>query len=140
MFKASQVVQVPKRVFEKMYSLEMKQLTFTVYYVLTKPVSIFVPELHISSLRLVGFFDASFSNNIDHTTQPACIVFAVNKNDLSVPIHFGSYKARRVVWTVSRDELITLSNIIDHLLALSNGLRIYCPRNHFSISLLINTK
>ncbi len=63
-------------------------------YAVDNPVSLKFPKLDLQTLHVMGFSDASFSNNYYLTCQLGHIVFIADGEGNAAPIHFKSYKAR----------------------------------------------
>ena len=64
-------------------------------------------------MRVVGFADASFANNHDISTQLGHLCFLVDKHNNAVPVHFKSYKSRRVVRSALAGEFIVFSDMFN---------------------------
>ncbi len=82
-------------------------------YAVDNPVSLKFPKLDLETLQVVGFSDASFANNYDLTSQLGHIVFITDGEGNAAPIHFKSYKARRVTRSVMAAEVIAFSDAFD---------------------------
>lgn len=77
------------------------------------PIQIVFQPLDMTSLHVVGFSDAYFANNKDHSTQIGYIIFVCDGSNISVQIQFKSYKVRRIVRSVHSGKFIALSDKYD---------------------------
>lgn len=84
---------------------------------------LFLPELDLASLYIVGYADAAFANNVDLSSQLGFIVLLKDKRNNAGIIHFGSWKCKRVTRSVLGAEIYAFSHCLDYALALSNELR-----------------
>lgn len=123
MFEISQLAQVTDEMFSKDSVQHIKRLNKTVVYATSHPITLKIPKLDLLSLRVVGFSDASFANNHDLSTQLGHIVFLADKKGAAVPIHFKSYKARRIVRSAMAGEIIAFSDMFDVAITLAEELK-----------------
>ncbi len=89
---------------------------------LKEPRKIVLPRLHLPSLHIVGYADASFASNNDLTSQLGFIVVLKDKYDNTSIIQYGSWKCHRVTRSVLGAEIYAFSHCLDYVLALSNDL------------------
>lgn len=90
-----------------------------------------IPKLEAKNLN--GFSDASFANNANLSTQIGHIVFLADENNKAAPISFKSFKYRRVTRSAMEGKVITLSNMFDVAVTLSEELQTllgYRPPTH----------
>ena len=80
------------------------------------------PKLDLTSLRIIGFSDASFAGNRDFSIQLGYIIFIGDNTDRVIPVFSKSYKARHVTRFVIGAELIAFSDIftMQRILSLLN--------------------
>ncbi len=76
-------------------------------------MSLKFPKLYLETLQVVGFSDAIFANKYDLTSQVGHIVFITDGEGNAAPIHFKSYKARRVTRSIMAAEVIAFSDAFD---------------------------
>lgn len=127
-FEISQLAQVTEERFSIERSSIIRRLNKATKFAVDNQVSLRVPQLDVDSLRVVGFSDASFANNYDLSTQLGHIMFLADKTGKSVPIHFKSYKSRRVVRSAMAGEVIAFSDLFDVAAALSSELKLLLDR------------
>lgn len=87
-FETSQMAQVTEERFNTKKSKIIRGLKKATRYATENRISLKVPKLDVSSVRIVGFADASFANNADLSTQLGHICFLMDQNGSSVPINF----------------------------------------------------
>lgn len=66
----------------------MKELNRVVKHVLKNVAAISFPELDNSSLRVIGFSNAAFANNYDHSTKSGFVIFFADMKNRTAPIHY----------------------------------------------------
>lgn len=114
LFEVSQLAQVTGFIFGANFKKEIKALNNALKYVHENPVTIAFPKLDLESLPIVGLFDVSFANNRDLSTQIRIIIFIVDESGYSIPIHFKSFKTRRVERSVLGGEPIAFGDLTDY--------------------------
>ncbi len=115
----SQLAQVTEAHFNDAKRATIKRLNRVVVHAILHPLSLKFPSLDPQSVRVIGFADASFANNADSTSQLWHITFLEDKHGNAAPIHFRSYKARRVTRSVLSAEVIAFSDVFDVGIALT---------------------
>lgn len=118
-FEISQLAQVTENRFEADRSSFIRRLNKATRYATENFVSLKIPKLDASTARVVGFADASFANNDDLSTQLGHICLLVDDSNRSVPIHFKSYKSKRIVRSAMAGEVIAFSDLFDVAATLS---------------------
>ncbi len=113
LFEISQLAQVTKDMFLKNPELWNKRVSRAVIYAKRHRLSLRFPKLDPSSLRLIGYSDASFANNEDLTSQLGHICLLGDATGTILPLSFRSYKAKRVTRSVLAGEVIAFSDLFD---------------------------
>ena len=113
LLEISQLAQVTEEQFNQSKVKCVRRLNKAVRYAKREHVSLVAKRLQLDTLRVIGFSDASFANNMDLTTQLGYIVFLGDGNSSVIPIYFKSYKARRVVSSAMAGEVIAFSDLFD---------------------------
>ena len=121
-FAISQLAQVTDEIFAKEKQKVIRKLNTAVKFAITNPISLKIPRLELESIRVIGFSDSSFANNRDLSTQLGQIVFLGDNRGTVVPIHFKSYKAKRIVRSAMAGELIAFSHMFDAAITINSEL------------------
>ena len=122
-YEVSQMAQVTRERFDLEPSKVIKNCNRMVKHVRMHRLLIQVPKLDISSLRIVGFSDASFASNSDLTSQLGYVCFLSDATEAVTIIAFKSYKARRVTRSVIAAEVVSFSEMFDCCFTLAEDLR-----------------
>jgi hypothetical protein len=69
------------------------------------------PQLELSTLRLQVYYDASYANNGDGSSQLGHIIFLVDGNGTCQPLLWSSHKSRRVTRSVLGSETMALADV-----------------------------
>lgn len=86
-FEISQLEQVTNERFDKEIPSLIRRLNKATNY------AVKIPALDHDSVRVVGFADASFANNLYLSSQLGHIFFLVDKDNRAAPVSFKSYNA-----------------------------------------------
>ena len=114
----------------------LQRLNKAVAFDVDNRVYLRIPKLEKSSLRAIGYSDASFVNNADLSTKLGHICFLGDDTGAVIPISFKSYKAKRVTRSAMAGEVIAFSDLFDVTTVLSPDLRFYwAPRSRCRSSL-----
>ena len=139
LFHISQLAQVTSDRFEsdkrniiKQYNLAAKLAKEQKYFLRT-------PHLNREPIRVVGFSDASFANNHDLSSQLGYIIMLVDDTGTMAPIHFKSYKARRIARSAMAAEVIAFSDMSDVAVTLSSEISLLLGRQ-VPVQLLTDNK
>lgn len=115
LFEVPQLAQVMKLIFGTNPKEEFKSvnlaLKYLVKYFHENLVYIVFPKHDLTSLWIFGFSDDSFANSWDHSTQLEFTISVLDESSSPVLIHFGSFKARRVVRSVLSGELTAFGDM-----------------------------
>lgn len=79
-------------------------------------------RLDKESLAVVGYADAGFANNTDHTSQLGMFVLLKDKDNNAAIIHFSSWKCRRITRSVLAAEVHAFSSCYDYCVTLAHDL------------------
>jgi len=139
LYDISQLAQVTAKRFEENRYEIIRQLNKALKYAVDNPISLRIPKLDRETLRVVGYSDASFANNYDLSTQLGVICFLVDGDENCVPIHFKSYKSKRVVRSAMAGEVIAFSDLFDVAAALASELEVLYKRK-IPVQLLTDSK
>ena len=92
-------------------------------------------------LSLIVFSDASYGNLPNGSSQAAYIIFLTDKNFISSPLCWNSFKLKRVVSSTLSAETLALSEALDHAHLLSHiyGEVIYPDRKRIPIIALTDS-
>ena len=90
LFEVSQLTQIQTDRFKEDSKEIIKRANRVLKYAKDNIVSVKFPSLDVETIQLVGFSDASFAGNHDHTSQLGNIVFIADKTGSAIPIHFKS--------------------------------------------------
>ena len=117
-FEISQLAQVTSEQFETNAHAHLKRLNDAIRYAHVNVAHLKIPKLDRSTLRNVGYSDATFANNPDLTSQLGRIILLMDKTDSAIPVTFKSYKSRRVTRSVLSAEVIAFADLFDDAFAL----------------------
>lgn len=90
LFQNSQLAQITEDIYKRQPQVYIGRLKKAIRYAIDNRTTLKVPKLDSNLLRIVGFSDASFANNHDHSTKLGCIMFSVDSTDTVVPLVFKS--------------------------------------------------
>ena len=119
MVEISQLSHVTEEMFHAGKTELIRRLNKAVRYAVDNRIKLKISKLDMSSLKVIGFSDASLANNHDLSLQLGHIVFLGDENGDVVPISFNSYKARRVTGSAMLGEVIAFSDMFDIAIALA---------------------
>eukprot|EP00171_Calliarthron_tuberculosum_P022145 IDg22145t1 len=139
LFEISQLAQVTSERFHAEKTATLRRLNKATKFAVDNYVALKIPKLDKHSLKVIGFSDASFANNYDLTTQLGHITFIADKNNSAVPIHFKSYKSKRVVRSAMAGEVIAFSDLFDVAMTLASELHTILNK-HIPVQLLTDSK
>lgn len=139
LFEISQLSQVTEDRFKSDKNRIIRRLNKAVKYAVDNRIYLRIPKLDLQTLRVVGYSDASFANNHDLSTQLGVLCFLADDKGNSVPIHFKSYKSKRVVRSAMAGEVIAFSDLFDVAAALASELGVLYDRN-IPVQLLTDSK
>ena len=117
-FEISQLAQITGRRFNDDARAHLKRLNAAIRYAHHNIAYLKFPKLDRSSLRIIGYSDAAFANNLDLTSQLGRIILLTDKSQAAVPVSFKSYKSRRVTRSVLSAEVIAFADLFDDAYAL----------------------
>ena len=86
--------------------------------------SIRVPKLDCNSLRITGYNDAAFANNVDSSSQLGRIALLTDDNHNSIAVSYKSCKPRRVTRSVLSAEVIAFADLFDGVFAIRKQLKL----------------
>ena len=118
----------------------VKGINKTVSFAKGAPLCARFPALHLSSIKVLGISDASFASNSDLTSHLGYLVFLGDARGRVAPIHFKSYKARRVTRSVLSAELIAFSDVFDTAYTLAEEIKTALSTQKVSICLFTDSK
>ncbi len=72
-------------------------------------------KLDLETRHVRRYADASFANNADYTSQLGMVVVLSGSHANACPIHYASWKSRRVTRSVLATEVCALSACFDHV-------------------------
>ncbi len=139
LFEISQLAQITEKIFNNEKSGCIRRLNKAARFALKHSLIISISKLDIRSLKVVGYYDSSFANNIDLSTKLGYIMFLVDAGDRSVPMAFRSYKDRRFVSSAMTDEVIAFSDMFDTAITLAEEIR-SIKKRHITLQLLTDSK
>lgn len=87
----------------------------------------YVP-LHLPSVHMAVFIDASFAGNSDHTSQLGFVICLVDQNNAANLIHYGSSKSKRVTRSVLSVELYAMVYGFDNCSVIHHSLQEFLGR------------
>ena len=93
----------------------------------------------MNSIRIFGYFDASFTNNSAMKSQLGRIILLTDGLNFAIPIVFKSYKSRTVTRSVLSAEVIVFADLIDDALALKSQIE-YASQHAVPVHLLTDSK
>lgn len=140
LYEVSQLAQVTREYFEEERRTVIRRVNKVIAFVKSKPLAISFPKLDKDTLQVVGISDASFSSNLDSTSQLGYLVFLADARGSASPIFFKSYKARRVTRSVIGAELIAFSDMFDAAFSLAEELRTIHPKLGVPVKLYTDSK
>ena len=113
LLEISQLAQVTEELFSASKREIIRRLNKAISYAVDNRTPLKIPRLNVETLKIIGFSDASFANNADLTSQLGHICFLGDKTGAAAPVHFKSYKSRRVTRSVMAGEVIAFSDLFD---------------------------
>lgn len=140
LFEIAQLAQITFERFSNSRKDIIKQANRAIQYAREHLVAIPFPKLDMKTIQVIGFSDASFANNADLTSQLGYICFLGDASGSSIPVHFKSYKARRVTRSVMAAELIAFSDLFDAAYTLADELRQLLPKFPIPVRLFTDNK
>lgn len=140
LYEISQLTQITRDRFDDKRRDIIKRVNRLIKYVKENNVTIKFPSLDDDTLKIIGFSDASFASNHDCTSHLGYIIFIGDSSDHVVPVHFRSYKARRVTRSVMGAELISFSDMFDTAFTLSQELKQLLPGRNVPVNLFTDSK
>lgn len=111
LFEICQLAQVTAGKFEAEKDERIRRLNRPTRHAVPNRVSLKIPVLDMKTLKVIGFWDSSFANKSDISSQLGNICLLGDHTGYVVPIHFKSYKSRRVTRSSMASELIAFSNL-----------------------------
>lgn len=129
LFIISQLAQITESNFINTPSTFINQLNKSTRYAKKHVIYITFPELDISTIRIIAYSDASFGNNLDLSSQLGYIIFLTDASSNVIPIHFKSYKSKRLCRSVLAAEVIAFADVFDCAFTLSNEISSLLNRN-----------
>ena len=88
----------------------LKEVNKIIKFIKTTPSHILFPSLHVQSIRVRVYADASFNNDVNGSSQGGHIVLLSDKNKLSCPISWRSNKVRRVARSTLAAETLAMAD------------------------------
>ena len=128
LLEISQLAQVAEEIFNSSRREVIRRLNKATRYAVDHKAPIRVPKLDKQSLRIIGFSDSSFANNNDLSSQLGHICFLGDESGAAIPIHFKSYKSKRITRSVMAGEVIAFSDMFDVAATLSQELELILGR------------
>ena len=138
-FEISRLAQVTEHSFINSPSTYVSLLNKATRYATRHDVSIIFPQLDQPSLKIIGYSDASFSNNMDLSSQLGFIIFLQDNTNAIIPQVFKSYKAKRLCRSAMAAEVIAFSDLFDSAYTLKRELSILLNRT-ISLELFTDSK
>lgn len=139
LFEIFHLAQITEIHFQSDKKQFVKYLNEAVKYVTTDRVTIKFPKVDVHSVRVVDFFDASFANNEDMSTQLGHTCFMCDNAEKVISICFRSYKERRTSRSAMTREVFAFSDFADNEIKLSAELGTIL-RHSVQIQLLTDSK
>lgn len=133
------MAQVTTKIFDEHKKDVILQYTKAVKMANDDNVKIRIPKLDRSTLRIVGYSDASFSNNRDLSSQLGYVVFLTDRTNTAVPIVFKSYKSKRITKSPMSSEVIAFADMFDAAVALKTEIE-WILGQHIPVQLLTDSK
>ena len=124
LFQISSLAQITEQLFLSTPSTFIQQLNKASTYATKYKLDITFPNLDINSLRLIGYSDASFANNLDLSSQLGYIILLTDGTSNIIPLMFKSYKAKRLCRSAMAAEVIAFSDLFDSAFTLLSELRL----------------
>lgn len=91
-------------------------------------------------MKFLGYSDASFASNCDHTSQLGYNVFLMDCSSNTIPIVYNSYEARRVKRSVLAAELIAFSEAFNASYTLAKDMEKLFERKKVTVQVLTDSK
>ena len=88
LFEISQCAQVALERFKTKAQAFWKKLNSAIRYANNNVAHLKFQKLELSSVRIVGYLDASFANNHDLSSQLSRIILLINGDDTAIPMLF----------------------------------------------------
>ena len=106
----------------------LKKLNANIPYANNNVAQIQFPKLDKSSIRIVRYSEAAFTNNFGFTSQLRRIILIVDKAGNAIPSSFKSCKSRRVTRSVLATEVIGYTDLLCNAYALRSQVEQYLRR------------
>ena len=121
-FEISQIAQVTGERFKTAAKTHIQRLNAAIRYAIANATYLKFPKLDKASLRIIGYSDAEFANNVDLSSQLGQIILLTDNTAAAIPISFKSYKSRRITRSVLSAEVIVFADLFDEAYALRSQL------------------
>ena len=90
---------------------------------LQEPKEIIFRHIDLQSISIVGYSDASFAGNSDHSSQLGMIVLLKDETGVAAIIHYGSWKCRRVTRSILAAKVHAFVSCLDYCVTLAYDLK-----------------
>lgn len=111
--KLAQVTQETYKTETKVYFKNINNII--IHLTANSYITLKFAKLDRESLKLRVYSDASYASNTEKSSQLRCIIFLMDKNNKCQPLHWQSYRAKRVACSVLGSEVIVLPDYFDIL-------------------------
>ena len=129
LFEISHLAQITESMFLKSPSSFTTRLNRSTRYAKRHKISISFPQLILPNVKVIGYSDASFGNNMDLSSQLGYIILLTDSSNQAIPIHFKSYKAKRLCRSAMAAEVIAFADLFDTATTLCKELAVLLNRN-----------
>ena len=112
-YQISALAQITESTYKSTPKTFITQINRATNYTRSHPVAITFHQLDKATIKILGYADASFSNNLDLSSQLGFIILLSDKTDKIIPIVFKSYKSKRFCRSAMAAEVIAFSDLFD---------------------------
>lgn len=139
LYDISRLAQITESTFINTPSTFITILNKATRYAKRYKININFPQLDQSSLRVIGYSDASFGKNLDLSSQLSYITFLTDATNKVIPINYKSYKSKRICRSAMAAEVIAFADLFDSAFTLREELSSLLNR-HVHLDLFTDSK
>lgn len=137
-FEIWQLAQFTEKVFKQFPHEWITRLNGPIKYACDNKNHVEFFRPHRSSLQIIGFLVAAFSNSQDYSLRFAHIILVGGKHDKVIPLAFKSYKTRLITRSEMSTEIISFSEMSDSSITVMANSPLYYQ--HVPMQLFIDSK
>ena len=106
---------------------------------LQQPIGLLFRQLDMKTTTIVGYSDASFAGNSDHSSQLGMVIVLKDNKGRASFVHYGSWKCRRVTRSILAAEVHAFAACLDYCITLAHDLKQMLGRD-LKVALMTDSK